>query len=88
MDLMEPSTLTTKCPYKVCVHMNCGCLPISRLNLQGVANYYNVRLPTGQLVKDVVWYYDDPIVRCAAVAGHLAFYDEKVDVWVDGEKMS
>jgi len=68
MDLMEPSTLTTRCPYK------------------GLANYYSVRLPTGQLIKDVVWYYDDPPLKCAAIAGRLAFYDEKVDVWVNGEK--
>jgi uncharacterized protein (DUF427 family) len=65
---------------------DCGSLPFSWLNLQGVANYYSVRLPSGQLVKDVVWYYDDPMIKCAAIGGHLVFYDEKVDVWVNGEK--
>ena len=61
-------------------------MPISRFNWQGSANYYSVRLPTGRLIKDVVWYYDDPTLKCAAIAGRLAFYDEKVDVWVNGEK--
>ncbi|EPQ54382.1 hypothetical protein GLOTRDRAFT_130731 [Gloeophyllum trabeum ATCC 11539] len=68
MDLLEPSELTTHCPYK------------------GDANYFNVRLPNGKLVENVVWYYDSPYAECADVKGCLAFYDEKLDVWLDGEK--
>lgn len=53
--------------------------------MQGVANYYKVRLPSSE--KDgLVWWYKDPIAESASIKGYLAFYDEKVDVWVDGKK--
>ncbi|KAF9489420.1 DUF427-domain-containing protein [Pleurotus eryngii] len=52
---------------------------------KGTANYYHVR--AGQeLAKDIVWWYQSPILEVAAIKGYVAFYDEKVDVWVDGEK--
>ena len=34
----------------------------------------------------LVWYYPDPIPEVEAIKDLLAFYDEKVDVFVDGEK--
>jgi uncharacterized protein (DUF427 family) len=33
-----------------------------------------------------VWYYQYPTAESAPVVGHLCFYNEKVDVWVDGVK--
>ncbi|KAG2362723.1 DUF427-domain-containing protein [Suillus spraguei] len=53
---------------------------------KGVANYFNVQLPNGEVHKDIVWYYRTPQPECGQMAGYVAFYDEKVDVWVDGEK--
>lgn len=55
---------------------------------KGVANYYDVVLPNGKVHKDVVWYYRAPLVECIQITGMAAFYDEKVDVWVDGEKQT
>jgi len=55
---------------------------------KGVANYYSVRLPTGELTKDIVWWYRTPLVECGDIRGFVAFYDEKVEVWVDGVKNS
>ncbi|KAI6129004.1 hypothetical protein EDD16DRAFT_1546676 [Pisolithus croceorrhizus] len=55
---------------------------------KGVANYYNVVLPNGKIHKDVVWYYRAPLAECIQITGMAAFYDEKVDVWVDGEKQT
>ncbi|KAG6332993.1 hypothetical protein ID866_6098 [Astraeus odoratus] len=52
----------------------------------GVASYYDVVLPDGSVHKDVVWFYRAPLAECIQVGGLVAFYDEKVDVWVDGEK--
>ncbi|KDQ59334.1 hypothetical protein JAAARDRAFT_128260 [Jaapia argillacea MUCL 33604] len=69
VELLEPSELTTQCPYK------------------GIANYYTVRLPTGKVVENVVWWYRTPQLECAEIKGCVAFYDEKVDVWVDGVKV-
>ncbi|EIW57440.1 DUF427-domain-containing protein [Trametes versicolor FP-101664 SS1] len=51
---------------------------------KGTANYYNVQLPSGELVQDVVWWYRSPQPECGEIKGCAAFYDEKVDVYVDG----
>ncbi|KAH7913542.1 hypothetical protein BJ138DRAFT_1002117 [Hygrophoropsis aurantiaca] len=53
---------------------------------KGVANFYHVELPNGEVHKDIIWYYRTPQPECVQIMGFLAFYDEKVDVWVDGEK--
>ena len=66
LDLLEPSTTQTQCPYK------------------GVAQYYSVRVGD-TLHQDVVWYYPFPIPECPKIANLLAFYNEKVDLYVDGE---
>ena len=34
---------------------------------------------------DVVWSYPDPIEECPKIRGYLSFFNEKVDVYVDGE---
>ncbi|KAF2123070.1 hypothetical protein BDV96DRAFT_482137 [Lophiotrema nucula] len=52
---------------------------------KGKANYYNVTTE-GKEYKDLVWYYVYPTSESELVAGHLCFYNEKVDIWVDGEK--
>ncbi|OCK85698.1 DUF427-domain-containing protein [Lepidopterella palustris CBS 459.81] len=52
---------------------------------KGRANYYNVTVG-GKEYKDIVWWYQYPTVESAAIAGALCFYNEKVDVWVDGVK--
>ncbi|KAG5333943.1 hypothetical protein C0989_004592 [Termitomyces sp. Mn162] len=53
---------------------------------KGEAEYYHVRIPSKKRQDDVVWWYRNPTLECAAIRGYVAFYDEKVDVWVDGEK--
>ncbi|KAI3325797.1 DUF427-domain-containing protein [Xylariaceae sp. AK1471] len=69
---LEESETSTACPYK------------------GEANYYDVVLGTEgggghkERLKDVVWYYKNPKMECAAIAGHLCFYNEKVDIELDG----
>lgn len=53
---------------------------------KGEASYYSVELPNGETAKDIVWFYRVAQLECAQITGFVAFYDEKVDVWVDGEK--
>jgi uncharacterized protein (DUF427 family) len=48
-------------------------------------SYYNVNIK-GKEIKDVVWYYRYPTAESALTAGRLCFYNEKVDVFVDGVK--
>ncbi|KAF2710249.1 DUF427-domain-containing protein [Pleomassaria siparia CBS 279.74] len=52
---------------------------------KGKANYYNVNV-NGKEYADLVWYYVYPTAESAPIVGHLCFYNEKVDIWVDGVK--
>lgn len=52
---------------------------------KGRANYYDV-VVNGKEYRDLVWYYRYPTSESAPIAGYMCFYNEKVDVWVDGEK--
>ncbi|KAH7311481.1 hypothetical protein B0I35DRAFT_452720 [Stachybotrys elegans] len=51
---------------------------------KGEAEYYSVRFD-GKLHENVVWYYRYPIIECAAIAGLVCFYNEKLDILLDGE---
>jgi len=51
---------------------------------KGVASYWSVKI--GHKVhKDVVWSYPDPIAEIPKIKGLLGFYNEKMDIYVDGE---
>jgi uncharacterized protein (DUF427 family) len=52
---------------------------------KGMANYWNVTI-NGNMYRDIVWYYRYPTSESASIAGYLCFYNEMVDVWVDGVK--
>ena len=50
---------------------------------KGTANYYSV--DTGTAVhNDVLWYYRTPLPEAQKVIGLAAFYNEKLDIYVDG----
>jgi len=50
---------------------------------KGTAGYWSVH--TGQAVhKDVLWIYRAPLPESQKIAGLACFYDERVDVFVDG----
>jgi uncharacterized protein (DUF427 family) len=46
---------------------------------KGDASYYSVVLP-GHELTDVVWTYETPYPAVGAIAGHVAFYPERVTV--------
>ncbi|MBX6390831.1 MAG: DUF427 domain-containing protein [Frankia sp.] len=50
---------------------------------KGTASYYSVEV-NGKLYEDVIWTYEHPLAESIKIAGLLCFYDEKVDVFVDG----
>lgn len=66
MDLLEPTGLKTRCPYK------------------GIASYWNVTAGD-RVAQNVVWSYPDPIVECPKIRELLCFFNERVDLIVDGE---
>ena len=55
-----------------------------RLRLQGHATYWSVRLPSG-LHENIAWTYREPRHDALAVGGRVAFFDEQVDLEVDGQ---
>ena len=65
MDLLEPTSSQSMCPYK------------------GTARWWSVRAGR-ELHADLAWSYDTPHRESGPIAGLVAFYDEKVDVFVDG----
>jgi uncharacterized protein (DUF427 family) len=51
---------------------------------KGTASYWSVDTGSG-LHQDVVWIYRTPLPESQKIAGLACFYNEKVDVFVDGE---
>lgn len=47
------------------------------------SRYWSVRTPAGRY-DDLAWCYDHPAPAVARIAGLVAFYDERVDVVLDG----
>ncbi len=51
---------------------------------KGTAEYWSARIGD-RLEENVAWSYRTPLAESIRVAGMIAFYDERVDVFVDGE---
>ncbi|MDP7737600.1 DUF427 domain-containing protein [Mycobacterium paragordonae] len=49
---------------------------------KGEASYYSVTTSAGEIVKDVIWTYEQPYPAVAAIAGHVAFYPNKAEITV------
>lgn len=56
----------------------------TRCPYKGIASYWTAKVGDAEL-KDIVWSYPDPIEECPKVRGLLSFFNEKVDITVDGE---
>jgi uncharacterized protein (DUF427 family) len=54
---------------------------------KGTAAYWSVDTGT-RVHKDVVWIYRTPLPESQKIAGLACFYNERVEVFVDGEKQS
>jgi uncharacterized protein (DUF427 family) len=52
---------------------------------KGDASYYDVVLPDGQALADAVWTYQAPYPAVDAIAGHVAFYTDRVQVELDAQ---
>jgi uncharacterized protein (DUF427 family) len=56
----------------------------TRCPYKGVAEYYSVEV-NGTAHDNQVWWYRHPTLESAAIAGYVCFYNERVDLFVDGE---
>jgi uncharacterized protein (DUF427 family) len=52
---------------------------------KGEASYWTLELPD-HTKRDLVWTYEQPSFEVAPIAGLVAFFDERVDVVIDGER--
>ncbi len=57
---------------------------MSRCPYKGTARYWSVRTG-GALHRDLAWSYPEPVVECPCITGLVAFFNERVDLIVDGE---
>lgn len=53
---------------------------------KGVATYWSVEV-NGKFHQDLVWTYRTPLPESQKIAGLVCFYSERVDLYVDGERM-
>ncbi|MBI3752036.1 MAG: DUF427 domain-containing protein [Chloroflexi bacterium] len=51
---------------------------------KGTASYWSLEVQ-GERLEDVVWTYPSPLPESARIAGLACFYNERVDILVDGE---
>jgi uncharacterized protein (DUF427 family) len=54
---------------------------------KGDASYYSIAGPDG-VIEDVIWTYEHPYAAVEAIAGHLAFYGDRVEITETGEASS
>ncbi|MEM8706014.1 MAG: DUF427 domain-containing protein [Actinomycetota bacterium] len=54
---------------------------------KGFARYWTVDVGGAEHV-DLAWGYDDPLPESAPVKGLICFYNEKVDLTIDGERLA
>lgn len=59
---------------------------VTRCPFKGVARFFSVRVG-GELRRDLAWSYRDPIAENPRIAGMVAFFNERVDLVVDGERL-
>jgi uncharacterized protein (DUF427 family) len=59
---------------------------ITRCPYKGVASYWSVRAG-GAIHNDLAWSYKAPIPECTKIENLIAFYNERVDIDVDGERL-
>ena len=52
---------------------------------KGIASYWSVKAG-GELFEDLIWSYPEPIPEAGKIKGLLCFFNERVDLEVDGEK--
>ncbi|QEU88896.1 DUF427 domain-containing protein [Streptomyces viridosporus] len=59
----------------------------TRCPYKGTADQYWSWRGGGAVPPDLVWSYPDPLPAVAAIRGRLAFFNEAVDLTVDGERL-
>ncbi len=56
---------------------------VSRCPYKGSARYWSAQV-AGQTHADVAWSYETPVPECPRIAGLVSFFNERVDLVIDG----
>ncbi|GII32929.1 hypothetical protein Pmi06nite_63710 [Planotetraspora mira] len=59
----------------------------TRCPYKGIASYWSFRDVDAGVPADIAWAYPAPIPAAAQIKDHVAFYNEAVDIVVDGQKL-
>jgi uncharacterized protein (DUF427 family) len=59
----------------------------TRCHWKGEASYWSVAID-GTTHQNIVWGYEEPLPEAEAIAGLVAFYNEKVDIYVDEDPVT
>jgi uncharacterized protein (DUF427 family) len=59
---------------------------ITKCPYKGEAEYMDL-VVNGEVYESLAWYYRMPTHESAAIAGLVCFYNEKVDIWLDGVEL-
>ena len=58
---------------------------VTRCPYKGTASYWSVQVGDA-LHADLAWTYREPVIECPRIRGLVAFFNEHVDLTVDGER--
>lgn len=58
----------------------------TRCPYKGEAQYYHVQIGD-KLYENRVWYYTATVPESTAIIGAVCFYNEKVDIYLEGKKL-
>jgi uncharacterized protein (DUF427 family) len=52
---------------------------------KGIASYFSVAIPGEGIAENIAWVYPNPIPQIPTIQNHLCFFNEHVDIVVDGQ---
>jgi uncharacterized protein (DUF427 family) len=58
---------------------------VTRCPYKGEAHYHSVNLAGDGVGTDLIWCYEHPLPEASRIAGLLCFFNERVDIELDGE---
>jgi uncharacterized protein (DUF427 family) len=56
---------------------------LTRCPYKGIAHYWSLRVGD-HVVKDIAWGYPNPIPECTRIENLVCFYNERVEIYIDG----
>ncbi len=59
---------------------------ITKCAYKGTASYYSANV-AGQTFPDIAWFYKFTTTETSKIAARISFYNERVDLFVDGVQM-